>query len=72
MDGEKKEGRKALTDGMNFSDNRGSKRAIVQTSDADPRIVAFVRMLARKAAERDYARHVRRNGTTHNDLPEEQ
>lgn len=71
VDKKKRKDRKALTDGMNFSDNQGSKRAHVQSSDADPRIVALVRMLARKAAERDYARHVRRNGTTHNDLPEE-
>ena len=65
-------GRKALTDDLNFGDNRGRSRANAQTPDADPRIVALVRMLARKAAERDYAHYVRRNGAAHNDLPEEE
>lgn len=28
----------------------------------DPRVLAFVRMLARRAAERDYARHLQKHG----------
>ncbi len=69
---EEREGKKILTGGLESSDNRRSKRMVTQTSGADPRIVAFVRMLARKAAERDHARNVRRNGAAHIDLPEEE
>lgn len=72
MDEKKRKGRKALTGGLEFGDNRGSKRMGTQTSGADPRMIALVRMLARKAAERDYARHVRRNGAAHTDMPEEE
>lgn len=34
------------------------KDAPVAATHPDPRIVAFVRMLARRAAERDFARHL--------------
>ncbi len=65
-------GRHKLTKDGKISDNLGSKGASVSLPPADPRILAFVRMLARKAAERDYARHIRRNGSTHDSLPEEE
>ncbi len=61
-----------MTKDGKISDNPGSKGATVSLPPADPRILAFVRMLARKAAERDYARHVRRNGATHDKLMEEE
>ena len=48
-----------LTDGSGFEDNRGSKRARMMSPDIDPRIVGLVRLLARKAAERDFARFAR-------------
>lgn len=34
----------------------GKKRAPNKSAPVDPRLVAFVRLLARRAAERDYAR----------------
>ncbi len=55
---------KTLTDGTSFEDNRGSKKASTVSPDIDPRIVGLVRLLARKAAERDYARFVRLNEST--------
>lgn len=72
VDRKVKRGKKALTGVSSSGENRGSKEAHVQASDADPRIVALVRMLARKAAERDYDRHVRRNGAAHHDVPKDE
>lgn len=57
---------------MELGDNDSGHGAKVQMPPSDPRILAFVRMLARKAAERDYAAHIRRNGTMHDKLPEEE
>lgn len=59
VDKKTRKDRKTLTDGTGFEDNRGSKGAKVVLPDIDPRIVSLVRMLARKAAERDFARFVR-------------
>jgi len=68
VDKKRQKGKRALTDGLDFGDNRGRNGAKVQTPEADPRIVGLVRMLARKAAERDYARVVRRTGIAHYDF----
>ena len=38
------------------------KEAPEQRAAPDPRLLAFVRMLARRAAERDYARHLKSHG----------
>lgn len=55
----KTRGTRKLTDEIGFEDNRGSKMARSVSPDIDPRIVGLVRMLARKAAERDFARFAR-------------
>ena len=51
--------RKKLTNETGFEDNRGSKKANSVSPHIDPRIVSLVRLLARKAAERDFARFAR-------------
>jgi hypothetical protein len=51
--------RKRRRDNLTRNDkNRetGKKRAPNKSAPADPRLVALVRLLARRAAERDYAR----------------
>jgi hypothetical protein len=52
-----KRGTKILTGNRKNSETQG-KDAPLATAHPDPRIVAFVRMLARRAAERDFARHL--------------
>jgi hypothetical protein len=42
------------------------------TGEPDPRIVAFVRLLARRAAEEDYARHLKRHGKARKDNQKKQ
>lgn len=72
MNEKTRKGRHKLTNGVESGDNPKDRGAMLHLSPADPRIIALVRMLARHSAERDYARHVRRNGTAHTDLPEEE
>lgn len=68
----KRQGRRKLTDGGGISNNHESNGAQLHLPPADPRILAFVRMIARKAAERDYARHIRQNGSTQINQTEEE
>jgi hypothetical protein len=59
-------GEKALTDDRKIGEN-SKEKASASAVRPDPRIEAFVRMLARKAAERDFAKAVSIHGKTHND-----
>lgn len=59
-------GKKALTDDRKIGEN-SKEKASASAARPDPRIEAFVRMLARKAAERDFAKAVSIHGKTHND-----
>ncbi|MCB1471232.1 MAG: hypothetical protein KDK08_29610 [Rhizobiaceae bacterium] len=61
VDKPQRRGKKALTGGTGFDDNRGSRKGNAISSPIDPRITGLVRLLARKAAERDFARFARRN-----------
>lgn len=65
VDKKSRKDRKALTDGTGFEDNWKSKRARMMSPDIDPRIVGLVRLLARKAAERDFARFARLSESAH-------
>jgi hypothetical protein len=48
------------------NDGKNSETKLKETPEKkaapDPRVLAFVRMLARRAAERDYARHLESHG----------
>lgn len=72
MDEMKRKGKKALTGDVEFGDNRGSKGVATRPPQADARFVALVRLMARTAAERDYAHHVAKIGIAPRDLPEEE
>lgn len=61
VDKRTKKDTKALTSETGFEDNRGSKKASSISPHIDPRIVSLVRLLARKAAERDFARFARQS-----------
>jgi hypothetical protein len=51
-----------LTSNGKKSENSRKKRAPQTLASSDPRILALVRMLARRAAERDYARLLETHG----------
>lgn len=61
VDKTRRKSRNKLTHGTGFDDNRGSRKGNAISSPIDPRITGLVRLLARKAAERDFARFARRN-----------
>lgn len=54
-DKKKRKGRKALTDRRKNGDNQINFRSSSALSGNDPRLVALVQFLARRAAEKDFA-----------------
>lgn len=55
----------ALTDHIEGQDNEEKSASKSNSMHLDPRMISFVRMLARHAAERDFARHSEHLGKAH-------
>ncbi|MEX0956368.1 MAG: hypothetical protein WDZ83_14305 [Rhizobiaceae bacterium] len=59
-----------MTDSRQSNENRGNGAPPISAAP-DRRILAFVRMLARRAAERDYARQLEAHGKARNNSEKE-
>lgn len=51
----RRKGKETLTDGPKSGDNQINYKTSASSSGTDPRILALVRFLARRAAEKDFA-----------------
>lgn len=63
-DKKKRKGRKALTDGRKNGDNQINFKSSSALSGSDPRLVALVQFLARRAAEKDFAQLIEQSRRT--------